>query len=46
VSLTLSPFGPRRGWVGQITVHGQLAARAMESTTCYTRVGSAYMRST
>ena len=31
VSLTLSPFGPRRGWVGQITVHGHLATRAMDS---------------
>ena len=30
VSPTLSPFGPRRGWVGRITVHGHLAARAME----------------
>jgi hypothetical protein len=29
VSLTLSPFGPRRP---ASTVHGHLAARAMEST--------------
>jgi hypothetical protein len=32
VSLTLSPFGLCRGWVGHITVYGQLAARAMKST--------------
>jgi hypothetical protein len=31
VAPPLSPFGPRRGWVGQITVHGHLAAQAMKS---------------
>jgi hypothetical protein len=31
VALPLSPFGPQRGWAGQITVHGHLAARAMDS---------------
>jgi hypothetical protein len=31
VVLPLSPFGPRRGGVGQITVHGHLATRAMDS---------------
>jgi hypothetical protein len=31
VALPLSPFCPRRGRAGQITVHGHLAARAIDS---------------
>jgi hypothetical protein len=31
VALPLSPFGPRRGWVGRITVHGHLAVLAVGS---------------